>query len=72
MQEKSLAEPVDEDRMNEELAEAFKGMATWRNRLIIPELKKKGMEPPAVNDMQLDVIRDAMNKALKCEYCTVH
>ncbi|KAL8434777.1 hypothetical protein ACSSS7_002914 [Eimeria intestinalis] len=65
MKEKELEEPIEEDGFGDKLKEALTGMNTWRNRTIIPELEKKGMEPPGVKEMQEDVIREAMNKALK-------
>ncbi|KAL8428562.1 hypothetical protein Efla_003333 [Eimeria flavescens] len=65
MKEKDLGAPMAEDSLEENLKDALRGMGTWRNRMIIPELEKKGMEPPAVKEMQLDVIGDTMNKALK-------
>lgn len=67
MKEKDLSSPIEKDGFEDELTKALDGMGTWRNRLIMPELKDKGMEPPDVKEMDFEVIRDSMNKALKSE-----
>ncbi|KAL8454406.1 hypothetical protein Emag_001433 [Eimeria magna] len=65
MKEKELGDAIEKDGFDDKLKEALAGMTTWRNRTIVPELEKKGMEPPGVKEMQGDVIRESMDNALK-------